>query len=162
MIGSLLVVVFVVVVAVLVGTVHRLYWGDLEYQAQYDLLPRGRVRLRRENDGAVMRIEADTLSTALFGMGVAHAHDRMVQMIIWCCIVQGRLSELLVNTPLGKLTQMDDHSMRRAALQHHVPYTTTLSAASAACDAIIAMKSRPLEVRPLQEWHRLAREAMQA
>jgi len=74
-------------------------------------------------------------------------------------MVSGEI-QLLVNTPLGKLTQMDDHSMRRAALQHHVPYTTTLSAASAACDAIIAMKSRPLEVRSLQEWHQLAREAM--
>ena len=36
---------------------------------------------------------------------------------------------LLVNTPLGKLTQQDDYSMRRAALQHGVPYTTTMSAA---------------------------------
>ncbi|MBK7595872.1 MAG: carbamoyl-phosphate synthase large subunit [Gemmatimonadetes bacterium] len=76
-------------------------------------------------------------------------------------MVSGEI-QLLVNTPLGKLTQMDDHSMRRAALQHHVPYTTTLSAASAAVDAIIAMKSRPLEVRSLQEWHRLAREATPA
>ena len=50
--------------------------------------------------------------------------------------------------------------MRRAALQYHVPYTTTMSAAAAACDAIIAMKSRPLEVRSLQEWHRMAREAI--
>jgi carbamoyl-phosphate synthase large subunit len=64
---------------------------------------------------------------------------------------------LLVNTPLGKLTQQDDYAMRRAALQHGVPYTTTMSAASAACDAIIAMKSRKLEVRSLQEWHLTAR-----
>ncbi|MGH7594358.1 MAG: carbamoyl-phosphate synthase large subunit, partial [Gemmatimonadales bacterium] len=66
---------------------------------------------------------------------------------------------LLVNTPLGKLTQQDDYAMRRAALQHGVPYTTTMSAASAACDAIIAMKSRRMEVCSLQEWHALAREA---
>ena len=69
---------------------------------------------------------------------------------------------LLVNTPLGKLTQQDDYAMRRAALQHGVPYTTTMSAASAACDAIIAMKSRRLEVCSLQEWHALAREAAKA
>jgi len=37
-----------------------------------------------------------------------------------------------------------------------------MSAASAACDAIIAMKSRPGEVRSLQEWHAMAREAMLA
>jgi carbamoyl-phosphate synthase large subunit len=66
--------------------------------------------------------------------------------------------QLLVNTPLGKLTQQDDYAIRRAALQRHVPYTTTLSAASAACDAIIALRSRVGEVRSLQEWHALARE----
>jgi carbamoyl-phosphate synthase large subunit len=66
--------------------------------------------------------------------------------------------QLLINTPLGKLTQQDDYTIRRAALQHRVPYTTTLSAASAACDAIIALRSRSGEVRALQEWHALARE----
>jgi carbamoyl-phosphate synthase large subunit len=66
--------------------------------------------------------------------------------------------QLLINTPLGKLTQQDDYTIRRAALQHRVPYTTTLSAASAACDAIIALRSRGGDVRPLQEWHALARE----
>src|SRR4051794_4259879 len=72
-------------------------------------------------------------------------------------LVSGRI-QLLINTPLGKLTQQDDYAIRRAALQHRVPYTTTLSAASAACDAVIALRSRAGEVRPLQEWHALARE----
>jgi carbamoyl-phosphate synthase large subunit len=66
--------------------------------------------------------------------------------------------QLLINTPLGKLTQQDDYAIRRAALQHRVPYTTTLSAAAAACDAIIALRSRTGEVRSLQEWHAQARE----
>ncbi|MFI5234511.1 MAG: carbamoyl phosphate synthase large subunit, partial [Gemmatimonadales bacterium] len=69
--------------------------------------------------------------------------------------------QLLVNTPLGKLTQQDDYAIRRAALQQRVPYTTTLSAASAACDAIIALRSRAGTVRSLQEWHQLARESVQ-
>jgi len=68
--------------------------------------------------------------------------------------------QLLVNTPLGKLTQQDDYRLRRAALQHRVPYTTTLSAASAACDAIIALRSRAGDVRPLQEWHAMVRESL--
>jgi carbamoyl-phosphate synthase large subunit len=72
-------------------------------------------------------------------------------------LVSGQI-QLLVNTPLGKLTQQDDYAIRRAALQHRVPYTTTLSAASAATDAIIALRSRAGEVRSLQEWHALARE----
>ena len=63
--------------------------------------------------------------------------------------------QLLVNTPLGKHAQVDDERLRQAAISNRVPYTTTLSAASAACDAIAARQSRELEVRPLQEWHQL-------
>jgi carbamoyl-phosphate synthase large subunit len=74
-------------------------------------------------------------------------------------VVSGQV-QLLVNTPLGKLTQQDDYILRQAALQHRVPYTTTMSAASAACDAIIALKSRTGEVRSLQEWHALARSLL--
>jgi carbamoyl-phosphate synthase large subunit len=67
-------------------------------------------------------------------------------------IVSGEV-HLLINTPLGKFTQVDDFAIRRAALTHRVPYTTTMSAASAACDAVIALRSRAGEVRSLQEWH---------
>ncbi|HEX4575257.1 MAG TPA: carbamoyl-phosphate synthase large subunit [Gemmatimonadales bacterium] len=67
-------------------------------------------------------------------------------------IVSGS-AQLLINTPLGKFTQADDYAIRRAALMHAVPYTTTMSAASAACDAIIALRSRTGRVRSLQEWH---------
>ncbi|HKB53315.1 MAG TPA: carbamoyl phosphate synthase large subunit, partial [Ramlibacter sp.] len=71
-------------------------------------------------------------------------------------IVSGEV-QLLINTPLGKLTQRDDYSIRRTALQHRVPYTTTMSAASAACDAVLALRSRKGAVCSLQEWYELAR-----
>ena len=58
---------------------------------------------------------------------------------------------LLINTPLGKKSQYDDYAMRRAAITHKLPYLTTMSATSAACDAIIALKSRQKEVRSVQE-----------
>jgi carbamoyl-phosphate synthase large subunit len=74
-------------------------------------------------------------------------------------IVSGQV-QLLINTPLGKLTQRDDYLLRQAALEHRIPYTTTMSAAMAACDAIIALRSRVAEVRSLQEWHALARSPM--
>jgi carbamoyl-phosphate synthase large subunit len=74
-------------------------------------------------------------------------------------VVSGRV-QLLINTPLGKLTQQDDYVIRQTALQHRTPYTTTMSAASAACDAITALRSRIGEVRSLQEWHALARNQM--
>jgi len=56
----------------------------------------------------------------------------------------------LVNTPLGKHAQHDDYMIRRAAVARGIPYTTTLSAASAAADAIIALRHRTLSVRSLQ------------
>jgi carbamoyl-phosphate synthase large subunit len=59
--------------------------------------------------------------------------------------------QLLVNTPLGKDAQIDDYMIRQAAISRGVPYTTTLSAASAAADAIIALRSRKLSVSSLQE-----------
>ena len=51
-------------------------------------------------------------------------------------IVNGDV-QLLINTPLGKHAQRDDYTLRQAAIAHRVAYTTTLSAASAACDAIL-------------------------
>ncbi|MGH7720372.1 MAG: carbamoyl-phosphate synthase large subunit [Gemmatimonadaceae bacterium] len=67
--------------------------------------------------------------------------------------------QLLINTPLGKHSQRDDYSMRKAAVAHRVAYTTTLSAASAASDAILSLRFRPPRVRALQEWHEMARNA---
>ena len=61
------------------------------------------------------------------------------------------LIDNLINTPLGKKSQFDDYSMRRAAITRKVPYVTTLSAASAACDGAIALRSRRREVMSLQE-----------
>ncbi len=67
-------------------------------------------------------------------------------------IVNGDV-QLLINTPFGKHSQKDDYSLRQAAIAHGVAYTTTLSAANAACDAILSMRSRAFSVRSLQEWH---------
>ena len=58
---------------------------------------------------------------------------------------------LLINTPLGKKSQYDDYTVRRAAVAFQVPYITTTSAAEAAADAIIALRNRKHEVRSIQE-----------
>jgi carbamoyl-phosphate synthase large subunit len=65
-------------------------------------------------------------------------------------IVSGEV-DLLINTPLGKKSQYDDYAMRRAAITHGIPYLTTMSAASAACDALIALRSRVHRVMALQD-----------
>jgi carbamoyl-phosphate synthase large subunit len=65
-------------------------------------------------------------------------------------IVSGEV-DMLINTPLGKRSQYDDYAMRRAAITHKIPYFTTMSATSAACDALIALRSRTYTVRTIQE-----------
>jgi carbamoyl-phosphate synthase large subunit len=65
-------------------------------------------------------------------------------------IISGEVA-LLINTPLGKESQYDDYATRRAAIAHGVPYITTLSAASAAVDAIIALWAGRREVKSIQE-----------
>jgi len=75
-------------------------------------------------------------------------------------IVNGQV-QLLINTPLGKHAFRDDYSLRQEAIAHRVPYTTTLSAASAACDAVLALRSRPPAVRCLQDWHVLVQVAQE-
>jgi carbamoyl-phosphate synthase large subunit len=58
---------------------------------------------------------------------------------------------LLINTPLGEKSQFDDYAIRRAAITYGVPYLTTMSATSAAVDALIALSARRREVRSIQE-----------
>jgi carbamoyl-phosphate synthase large subunit len=61
-------------------------------------------------------------------------------------------AQLLINTPMGKHAQLDDYLLRQAAIVNRVSYTTTMSAASAACDAILSLRSRSPRVKSLQEW----------
>ncbi|HET7450586.1 MAG TPA: carbamoyl-phosphate synthase large subunit [Gaiellaceae bacterium] len=74
-------------------------------------------------------------------------------------MIVNREVQLLINTPLGKHAQRDDYTMRQAAIANGVAYTTTLSAASAASDAVLSLRSREASVRSLQEWHELLRSS---
>jgi carbamoyl-phosphate synthase large subunit len=65
-------------------------------------------------------------------------------------MISGNIA-LLINTPLGKQSQYDDRAMRRAAIANGIAYVTTMSAASAAADAISALRNRRREVRSVQE-----------
>ena len=68
-------------------------------------------------------------------------------------LIVNREVVLLINTPMGKHAQRDDYTIRQAAIANRVAYTTTMSAASAACDAIEALATSQPGVRPLQDWH---------
>ncbi|MDY7011018.1 MAG: carbamoyl-phosphate synthase large subunit [Planctomycetota bacterium] len=61
--------------------------------------------------------------------------------------------QLVVNTPIGKLSQYDDSYIRKSAVKYKVPYITTLSAAEAAAEGIAAYRSGGSSVKALQEYH---------
>ncbi|MCW8915356.1 MAG: carbamoyl-phosphate synthase large subunit [Magnetovibrio sp.] len=60
--------------------------------------------------------------------------------------------QLVVNTTEGAQAVADSFSIRRSALTQNVPHYTTVAGASAVADAIKALKSGALEVKPLQAY----------
>ncbi|NPV10026.1 MAG: carbamoyl-phosphate synthase large subunit [Anaerolineae bacterium] len=65
--------------------------------------------------------------------------------------------DLIINTPLGKASFSDEGALRRAAVAYNVPCMTTLSAASAAVEGILALLEGDPGVCSLQEYHALQR-----
>ena len=59
---------------------------------------------------------------------------------------------LLINTPQGRYTSEDSLSIRRAALEYDLPYTTTIAAARATLEAIRAVRTGQLKVKSVQEY----------
>jgi carbamoyl-phosphate synthase large subunit len=61
--------------------------------------------------------------------------------------------QLIINTPIGKLSKYDDSYIRKAAIKYKVPYITTLAAAMAAAKGIAAYCEGKSDVRSLQKYH---------
>ena len=59
---------------------------------------------------------------------------------------------LIINTPLGKITRHDDGMIRSESYQANIPCLTTMSAASAAVEAIRARQAGHATVRSLQDY----------
>ena len=62
--------------------------------------------------------------------------------------------QILINTPSGMNPRLDENKMREEALLDRVCIITTIMGAYAALKGIEALKNRPLEVKPLQEYKR--------
>ena len=61
--------------------------------------------------------------------------------------------QLVINTPSGKTSAEDDAYIRKAAIQHKVPFITTSTAALAAVRGIEEQKLERGAVRSLQDYH---------
>ncbi|MFC1541774.1 carbamoyl-phosphate synthase large subunit [Candidatus Latescibacterota bacterium] len=67
-------------------------------------------------------------------------------------LTNGSIS-LMINTPVGKESHIDDYEIRRAAIIHNVPYTTTIPGAIAACEGILSLMNKTITVKSIQEYH---------
>ncbi len=64
--------------------------------------------------------------------------------------VQDNQISWIVNTSLGKRTTEDAYRIRRAALDFHIPYTTTITGAGAFVKAVEEVKENEIGVQPVQ------------
>jgi carbamoyl-phosphate synthase large subunit len=67
--------------------------------------------------------------------------------------IVNRNVSMVINTPLGRESFFDDKAVRRAAMMASVPCITTITGAAAAVDAIRALRTEGLDVRPLQDYY---------
>ncbi|MFH0827063.1 MAG: carbamoyl-phosphate synthase large subunit [Candidatus Omnitrophota bacterium] len=74
-------------------------------------------------------------------------------------LMKDREIQLIINTPLGRMSVHDDSFIRMLAIQYKIPYVTTLAAARATVEGIEASKNKNNEPMSLQEYHVLLREA---
>ncbi|HKP86155.1 MAG TPA: carbamoyl-phosphate synthase large subunit [Blastocatellia bacterium] len=68
-------------------------------------------------------------------------------------LVKSKQIDLIINTPLGRVSFYDERAIRRAAMQYSVPCVTTMTGATATVAAIRALRDEELQVRSLQEYH---------
>ena len=68
-------------------------------------------------------------------------------------LIKGDKIQLVINTPRGPDPYFDEKAIRRAAVTHHIPCITTLSAARAAAEGIAAIQAEEVSVRALQSLH---------
>ena len=68
-------------------------------------------------------------------------------------LIKGGGIQLLINTPIGARSFLDEKTIRRAAMQHRIPCITTIAGALAVVDGIAALRIPPIRVMALQDLH---------
>jgi carbamoyl-phosphate synthase large subunit len=67
------------------------------------------------------------------------------------CIKNGDI-QMVVNTSLGKRRTQDSYLIRRACVEYHLPYATTIASAYAMAQGIAAIRHNQLTVKTIQEY----------
>jgi carbamoyl-phosphate synthase large subunit len=62
--------------------------------------------------------------------------------------------KLIINTPGGKKTKVDETKIRSGAIMQNIPIVTTLSGAKATVNGLEAVKKKGFKVKALQDYHK--------
>ncbi|PSB15077.1 carbamoyl phosphate synthase large subunit [filamentous cyanobacterium CCP2] len=82
---------------------------------------------------------------------VLKLHEGRPNVLDW---IKNEQIQLIINTPVGAAAQIDDRSIRRAALAYKIPIVTTIAGAKATAAAIRSLQSQPLGVKAIQDYVR--------
>jgi carbamoyl-phosphate synthase large subunit len=69
-------------------------------------------------------------------------------------IVKNQEVVMIINTPAGKASKIDETVIRSSAVARDIPLITTLAGAQATIQGLEAMRSRGMSVRSLQSYHK--------
>ncbi|MPN17500.1 Carbamoyl-phosphate synthase large chain [bioreactor metagenome] len=67
-------------------------------------------------------------------------------------LIKNRQISLIINTPIGRLSKIDDSYIRMKAIQYKIPYMTTIAAAKATAAGIREAKRGEYPLKSLQEY----------
>jgi len=67
--------------------------------------------------------------------------------------IKNKELHLIINTPVGKSSKYDDSYIRIMAIQHKIPYITTLPAAEASVEGIEAAQNKTILPKSLQDYY---------
>ena len=70
-------------------------------------------------------------------------------------LIKNKEIVFVINTVSGAQAQRDSMSIRRSALQYGIPYTTTVAGARAVITAIEMLKKKEINIKSIQEYHRV-------
>jgi carbamoyl-phosphate synthase large subunit len=66
--------------------------------------------------------------------------------------VQDNQVQWIINTSMGSRTTEDSYSIRRSALDYHIPYSTTATGALSMVRALETVREKKMEVKAIQEY----------
>uniref|UniRef100_UPI0040577F31 carbamoyl-phosphate synthase large subunit n=1 Tax=Candidatus Electronema sp. TaxID=2698783 RepID=UPI0040577F31 len=124
------------------------------------------ISVRRSDKEAIVPVAHELIKMGFSILATQGTADKLAEHGVGCervnKISQGRphiLDKLkdgqvqwIVNTSSGSRTTEDSYFIRRAALNYHIPYTTTVSGAVSMAQAIAALAEKEIGVKTVQEF----------